>query len=76
MIEIRAKKNKLKEGVADVLVHWDTQETDADIINLLTVSVVDIVNKMVEREKDVMISKKEYLEVFANIFKMLAEKEQ
>lgn len=76
MIEIKAKKNKVKENLYDVLVHWDKADTDAAIINILTSATVDMVDKMVAREKDVMIPRKEYFETFARMYQMLADKEQ
>lgn len=74
MIEIKAKKNKVTENKYDILVHYNGEESNHDVINIVINVIVDLVDKLVKVNDD--ISRKTYYETFAKIMQMLADKEQ
>lgn len=74
MLEIKAKKNKVQENKYDILVHYNGEEANYDLINIMVNAVVDVVDKMVAANQEV--TKQKYYETFAGIFQMLADKEQ
>lgn len=74
MLEIKAKKNKVKDNTYDILVHYNGDESNHDVINIMVNAIVDLVDKLVKVNDD--ISRKTYYETFSRIMQMLADKEQ